>query len=77
MKNYPYGILTAAVLVGALTLTNAQAQQVPLPKTAGEGLGPPSGTAGESKTKIVTQDDLYIKDARGRNLIPRSPQKRV
>ena len=48
MKNYPYGILTAAVLVGALTLTNAQAQQVPLPKTAAEVPGPPSGTAGDS-----------------------------
>ena len=37
--------ILAAALVGALALTTAQAQQVPLPKSAGEVPGPPPGTA--------------------------------
>src|SRR3989304_8920328 len=37
--------LLAAALIGALALTTAQAQQVPLPKTAAEVPGPASGTA--------------------------------
>ena len=37
--------LAAAALVGALALTSAQAQPVPLPKTAAEVPGPVAGTA--------------------------------
>jgi len=37
--------LIAGALVGALTLTNAQGQQVPIPTTAAEVPGPPLGTA--------------------------------
>ena len=44
--------LIAAALVGALALTNAQAQQVPLPKTAAEVPGPVAGTL---LTKEYTQ----------------------
>ena len=37
--------LLAAALVGALACTAAQAQQVPMPKTAAEVPGPASGNA--------------------------------
>jgi hypothetical protein len=44
MKNYRHKILTAAALVGALTLTSANAQQFPIPTTAAEVPGPAAGT---------------------------------
>jgi hypothetical protein len=45
MKTIRTQALLAATLVSALALTTAQAQQVPLPKTAAEVPGPASGTA--------------------------------
>jgi hypothetical protein len=45
MKTTHTRILAAAALIGALAFTTAQAQQVPLPKTAAEVPGPAAGTA--------------------------------
>jgi len=45
MKSTHKQTLIAAALIAALALTNAPAQQVLLPKTAGEVPGPPPGTA--------------------------------
>ena len=45
MKTIRRQILIAAALGGVLAFTTAQAQQVPLPKTAVEVPGPASGTA--------------------------------
>jgi hypothetical protein len=49
----PASILLAAALVCALSTTGANAQQVPIPKTAAEVPGPPPGTA-MSKAYVQT-----------------------
>ena len=45
MKNAYKQNLIAVALIGALSFTTAQAQQVPQPKTAAEVPGPAAGTA--------------------------------